>query len=194
MYWSIFDNIWKNSFINIFWMGQHLFLLLQMLEMPTILVPTKFLQNQTKFWSLQAINFSPKAFLHSNFFLGFSGAQCLVFCLLAARWRTSHFTSVFCCDYVPLSANLFPWESSTYKYPRPGGGAPGGGWRGAKPPEKKNLKKKMLKFFSRKNFKHFFENIFIEIRRKKIFWLYFFTIFEKILTFKKKKKFLYNLF
>ena len=36
----IFHNIWKNSIVNIFFMVEHLFLLQQMLEMSTILVPT----------------------------------------------------------------------------------------------------------------------------------------------------------
>ena len=37
----LFDNIWKNSVINIFSAVEHLFLLQQMLDMPAILVPTK---------------------------------------------------------------------------------------------------------------------------------------------------------
>ena len=85
----------------------------------------------------------------------------------------------------PLSANLFPLESSFQKHPWPGGGASGGGCRRAKPPTKIRWKKKF----------DIFHRIFFVLKcKKKILkssnsyrngkkcWSHYFTIFGNNVT------------
>ena len=67
---------------------------------------------------------------------------------------------------IPLSANLFPLESSFQKHPRPGSVASVGGCRGAKPPAKNEG---YIRHIFSKSFRTFLQRIFFFLKCKIIF-------------------------